>query len=255
MERHRASWWAGFLEESDRFDRAYLVEGLGELISPHIKAHLLRREVELAVDTVVRYLERPASEERQESARQATERLAHTVARIEESSTGSAIATEEAAAVLSALRGQYGEAAAAMESVVGVAKLQRLFVTALRLERFDVPLTLRLLEGGRTPRDAVRAGHLIGRYSWWPSWLLRIVTERALAGTLDEDTVAALDKCAYAELNPVQAHLARKLLSGDDRLISTAAERLAGLGEAEAAARLREGDLTAVALAARLTSM
>lgn len=255
MERHLASWWAGFLEESDRFDQAYLVEGLGDLISPHIKAPLLRREVQIAIDSVVRYLERPTSEERQEYARDAVDRLAHSLTRIEERSTGSAISTEEAAMILAALRGEYGEAAAAAEHLVGASRLNRLFVTALRLERFDIPLTLRLLQGGQAPRDAVRAGHLIGRYSWWPSWLLRIVTERALAGLLDEDTIAALDECAYAELSPIQANVARKLLSGDERLISTAAERLAGLGKPEAAARLREGDLTAVALAARLTSM
>ncbi|MEV4642280.1 hypothetical protein AB0J80_33515 [Actinoplanes sp. NPDC049548] len=255
MERHEASWWAGFLQESDRFDRALLVEGLGDLVLPHIKAPLLRREVQIAIDNVVRYLERPTSEDRQDYARDATERLHHTLSRIEDRSTGSAISTDEANIILLALRGDYGEAAAAAAPLVGASKLQRLFVTALRLERFDIPLTLRLLEGGQTPREAVRSGHLIGRYSWWPSWLLRIVTERALAGTLDEETIAALDKCAYAALSPIQANLARKLLSGDERLISTAAERLAGLGEAQAAARLREGDLTAVALAARLTSM
>ncbi|BCJ56269.1 hypothetical protein Asp14428_77440 [Actinoplanes sp. NBRC 14428] len=254
MERHLASWWAGFLAESDRFDRAYLVEGFGELLLPQIKAPLLRREVQNAADTVVRYLERPANEERREYAREAIDRLADTLARIEDRSTGSAISTEEAAVVLSALRGDYGEAAAAAEPLIGAAKLQRLFVTALRRERFDIPLTLRLLQGGQTPAEAVRSGNLIGRYSWWPAWLLRIVTERALAGTLDEETIAALDKCAYAELSPIQANLARKLLNGDDRLIRTAAERLAGLGEPDAATRLRDGDLTAVALAARLVS-
>ncbi|GGQ81644.1 hypothetical protein GCM10010166_59710 [Couchioplanes caeruleus subsp. azureus] len=253
---HLASWWAQFPEQSDRFDRAYLVEGLSELVGPHIAAPLLRREVAIAADAVVRHLERPANEERAEQAREAVERLADTLTRIEERSTGAAIAIDEAAIVLAALRGDYGEAAARAERLVGTAKLRRLFVTALRLERFDIPMTLRLLEGGQSPAEAVRSGHLLGRYSWWPSWLLRIVTERALAGTLDEETVTALDQCAYAELSPIQANLARKLLtSGDDRLLDTAAERLASLGEAEAASRLREGDLAAVALAARLTSL
>jgi hypothetical protein len=162
---------------------------------------------------------------------------------------------DEAAIIELALRGEYAAAAAAAEPLVDTKRLQRLFVTALRLERFDIPMALRLLEGGQSPREAVRAGHLIGRYSWWPAWLLRIVTERALAGTLDEDTITALDKCAYAELTPLQANLARKLLGGNEALIDTAAHRLISLGETEAAARLREGDVTAVALAARLSAL
>ncbi|WP_233412967.1 hypothetical protein [Nucisporomicrobium flavum] len=254
MEVHLASWWAQFLEASDSYDRAYLCEGLADLVGPHIAAPLLRREVKNAADAVIRHLERPGSEERAETAADAIDRLARTLERIADRSTGSAIATDEAAIVLMALRGDYAEAATAAERLVGRAKLQRLFLTALRLERFDIPMAVRLLDGGQSPREAVRSGHLIGRYSWWPSWLLRVVTERALAGTLDEETVAALDKCAYAELSPIQANVARKLLSGNDRLIDTAANRLTDLGEPDAAARLREGDLTAVALAARLVS-
>ncbi|MEV6599627.1 hypothetical protein AB0M36_22635 [Actinoplanes sp. NPDC051346] len=256
MEVHLASWWAQFLEHSDRFDRAYLLENFSDLVAPHINSPLLRREVKNAADAVVRYLERPANEERAEQARESIERLTKTLERIEDRSTGGAIATEEAAIVLAAMRGEFGEAAAAAEPLVGSVKLRRLFVTALRLERFDIPMTLRLLEGGQSPADAVRSGHLIGRYSWWPNWLLRIVTERALAGNLDEETVTALDKCAYAELTPIQANLARKLLTeGNERLVDTAAERLVSLGEPGAAARLRQGDIAAVALAARLTSM
>ncbi|GIE53739.1 hypothetical protein Ani05nite_72730 [Amorphoplanes nipponensis] len=255
MGVHLEQWWAQFLEASDRFDAAYLVEGLSDLIGPHIRAPLLRREVKIAADTVVRYLERPASAERAEQAREATERLSRTLERIRERSTGAAIATDEAAILEQALRGEYAAAAAAAERLVDAKRLQRLFVTALRLERFDIPMALRLLEGGQNPREAVRSGHLIGRYSWWPSWLLRIVTERALAGTLDEDTITALDKCAYAELTPLQANLARKLLGGNEALIATAAHRLMSLGETDAAARLREGDVTAVALAARLSAL
>ncbi|MFI5495731.1 hypothetical protein [Actinoplanes sp. NPDC051859] len=256
MEVHRAAWWSQFLEQSDRFDRAYLVEGFSDLINPLIKAPLLRREVEIAADTVIRYLERPTSEERQEQAQDAVERLGRTLDRIEGKSTGGAISTDEAAIILAALRGDYGEAAAGAEPLIGSVKLRKLFVTALRLERFDIPMTLRLLDGGQSPEEAVRSGHLIGKYSWWPSWLLRIVTERALSGTLDVETVTALDKCAYAELTPIQANVARKLLSsGNEGLINTAAERLVSLGEPDAAVRLREGDITAVALAARLVSM
>lgn len=252
---HREQWWAQFLEASERFDAAYLLEGLTDLVNPFVKAPLLRREVQIAADTVIRYLERPASTERAAQAREAAERLERTLKRIEERSTGAAIATAEAAAIALALRGEYAAAAAAAEPLVDAKKLRRLFVTALRLERFDIPMTMRLLEGGQTPAEAVRSGHLIGKYSWWPSWLLRIVTERALAGTLDEDTIAALDKCAYAELTPIQANLARKLLGGNDALINTAAHRLITLGEVDAATRLREGDIAAVALAARLSTL
>lgn len=255
MGVHLEQWWAQFLAASDRFDTAYLVEGLSDLVGPYIKAPLLRREVKIAADTVIRYLERPAIAERAEHARDAAERLARTLNRIEDRSTGAAISTDEAAIIALALRGEYAAAAAAAEPLVGSAKLQRLFVTALRLERFDIPMALRLLEAGQTPDEAVRAGHLLGRYSWWPSWLLRVVTERALAGALDEETIVALDRCAYAELTPIQANLARKLLSGNQALIDTAAQRLVGLGETESAARLREGDIAAVAVAARLSAL
>lgn len=252
---HLEQWWAQFLEASDRFDPAYLVEGLSDLVGPYIKAPLLRREVAIAADTVVRHLERPAVAERAELAREASDRLSRTLARIDDRSTGAAISTDEAGVIALALRGEYAAAAAAAEPLVGAKKLQRLFITALRLERFDIPMALRLLDGGQSPLEAVRSGTLIGRYSWWPSWLLRIVTERALTGTLDEETVAALDKCAYAELTPLQANLARKLLGGNEALLDTAAQRLVSLGETEAAARLREGDIAAVALAARLSAM
>ena len=255
MGVHLEQWWAQFLEASDRFDPAYLVEGLSDLVGPAIRAPLLRREVKIAADTVIRHLERPASTERAEQARDAAERLTRTLDRIEDRSTGAAISTDEAAIIALALRGEYAAAAAAAEPLVGDKKLYRLFVTALRLERFDIPMALRLLEAGQTPHEAIRAGHLLGRYSWWPSWLLRVVTERALAGALDEETITALDQCAYAELTPIQANLARKLLAGNEALIETAAHRLAGLGEDGAAARLREGDIAAVALAARLSAL
>jgi hypothetical protein len=85
--------------------------------------------------------------------------------------------------------------------------------------------------------------------------LLQIITERATAGTLDEATIAALDNCAYASLSPLQARLARKLLAGDSVLIANAAQRLEGLGEGDAAERLRQGDLNTVALATRLMSL
>jgi hypothetical protein len=99
---------------------------------------------------------------------------------------------------------------------------------------------------------AVHSGLVVGKYGWWPTWLLKIVTERALAGTLDSETITALDQCAYAELSPAQARMARRLLNGEANLVEASAYRLETLGEPQAAAKLREGDLTAVALAARL---
>jgi hypothetical protein len=250
-QAHSESWWAGFPAASPRFDPAYLVDGLGDLITRKIAAPLLRQEVKIATDVVVRALNRPGNEELAGLAEAAAARLSGTLTRIEERSSG-ATSTTEAAAMGHALQGRYARAAAEAEPFVGTVPLLRLFLTALRLERFDIPLALRMLEAGRDPAEAVRSGLLIGRYSWWPSWLLHVVTERALAGTLDDDTIAALDRCAYAELSPFQARMARRLLSGETALINTAAERLEGLGEREAADRLRDGDLNAVALAARL---
>jgi hypothetical protein len=251
---HAAPWWAQFLDASDRFDEAYLVDGLSDLLTPKVSAPLLRQEAKLAADVVVRHLNRPASEELTTWAAAAATRLTTTLERFAERSTGTA-SIDEAAALSLALHGRYAEAAAAAEPLVGRTPLLRLFLTALRLEYFDIPLAVRLIEGGQSPEQAIRSGFLVGKYSWWPSWLLRVVTERALAGTLDAEVVAALEQCAYADLTPLQARLARRLLGGEADLISTAAQRLQDLGEAEAAARLRDGDLNAVALAARLVPL
>jgi len=148
--------------------------------------------------------------------------------------------------------GRFDEAAAAVQPVVGTVELLKVFVSALRLERFDMGLALRLLKAGQRPDLAVQSGLAVGKYLWWPTWLLKIVTERALAGQLDQETIAALDRCAYAELSPAQARVARRLLTGDAMMIDASADRLETLGEPDAARRLREGDLSAVALAARL---
>jgi hypothetical protein len=255
VETHAPDWWGQFLEVSEHFDRAYLVEGFADLIERTIAAPLLRREARIAADVVVRSLNRPGSAELAEQAGAAAARLASTLQRIDDRSAGDGMSTAEAAALSLALHGRYADAAAEAEPFLGSKALHRLFVTALRLERFDIPLALRLLESGQAPASAVRSGALVGRYSWWPGWLLRIVTQRALAGTLDPDTMAALDRCAYASLSPAQARLARRLLEGDTGLMTTAAERLEALGEREAAGRLRDGDLNAVALAARLVPL
>lgn len=251
---HREQWWAQFLEVSDRFDPAYLVEGLAELVVRRIPNPLLRREVEVATATVTRHLTRPGNTALADQASAAATRLQETLDRMNaRSDDGSG--SPEAAAVSHALQGRYAAAAAAAEPIAGEAPLRRLFVTALRLEGFDIPMAMRLLELGRSPAEVVRSGSLVGRYRWWPAWLLQVVNERAVAGTLDESTVAALDNCAYASLSQVQAHLARKLLGGDPRLIGDAAQRLDGIGESDVAERLRQGDLNTVALAARLMAM
>ena len=252
--RHTAAWWAQFPEASKRFDAAYLVDGLSDLLVGRVAAPLLRQEARLAADVVVRYLNRPASEELAMWAASAATRLTKTLQRFEERATGTT-STEEVAALALALHGDYAGAAEAAEPMIGTMPLLRLFVTALRLEYFDIPMALRLIDGGQTPEQAIQAGFLVGKYSWWPSWLLHIVTERALAGTLDDDTIRALDRCAYADLSPFQARLARRLLDGETELIATAAQRLEGLGELEAADRLRHGDLNAVAIAARLVPL
>jgi hypothetical protein len=253
-KRHTAVWWAEFLQVEGNFDAAFLVEGFGDLIERKIEAPLLRQETRIATEVVVRHLNRVQSEDLAERARVAAQRLASTLQRMDERSTGVA-STLEAGAMSQALQGRYGDAAAMAEPFTGTVALLRLFLTALRLERFDIPIALRLLEAGRTPAQAVECGTLVGRYNWWPTWLLRILTERALADRLDENLLAALDKCAYAELTPAQARLAKRLLDGDAGLIATSAVRLETLGEPEAAARLRGGDLSAVALAARLTPL
>jgi len=251
-QRHPASWWAQFVDASDRFDPASVTEGLSDQISPKIGSALLRREAEIAAELMVRHLNKPASRELADRAREAAERLVATVRRLEERTTADDAGTAEAVTLCHVLQGRYAEAASEIEPLIGTLPLLKVFVHALRQERLDPEMTLRLIKAGQRPEQAVRSAQALSRYSWWPSWLLKIVTDRAVAGNLDEETIAALDQCAYADLSPAQARVARRLLSGDDLLIEASADRLEGLGEAQAAAKLREGDLTAVALAARL---
>jgi hypothetical protein len=251
---HSAAWWAQFPEASERFDEAYLVDGLGDLLIRRITAPLLRQEAKLATEVVVRYLNRPSGAELAAWASSAAARLSRTLERFQERSTGS-MSIAEASALSVALDGRYADAAEAAEPIVGTMPLVRLFLTALRLEYFDIRVALRLIEAGQEPEQAIRSGFLLGKYSWWPAWLLRVVTDRALAGTLDQAAIHALDQCAYADLSPFQARLARRLLDGDADLIATAAQRLEDLGEAAGAERLRRGDLAAVALAARLVPL
>jgi hypothetical protein len=249
---HPATWWAEFLKVTDRLDAASVTEGISDAIAARIPSPLLRREAQIAAEVVVRHLVKPANAELAERATQATDRLVATVERIAERHTGDESGTTEAHALCHALQGQWADAAAEAETFVGTYQLLKVFVGALRLEHFDEPLTVKLLRAGQGPGIAVQAGQLVGKYAWWPTWLLKIITERAVAGELDEATIAALDQCAYAELTPAQSNMARRLLAGDEALIDASAHRLETLGEGEAATRLRSGDFSAVALAARM---
>jgi hypothetical protein len=249
---HPASWWVQFLQVSDRFDAASLTEELADEIIPKISNPLLRREAEIAAEVVVRHLNKVSSPELAERATKATARLVATVKRLDERATSEDLTTRETASLIHVLQARYAQAASEAERFVGAVPLIRAFVAALRLEYFDVGLTVKLIGAGQGPADAVRAGLAIGRYGWWPEWLLKIVADRALAGNLDQETIAALDRCAYAELSPAQARIARRILTGDQNMIEVSANRLEDLGEQDAATKLRQGDLTTVALAARL---
>jgi hypothetical protein len=247
---HPASWWAEFEQNCERFDAASVTEALGEAILRGIPSLLLRREGEIATEKVLRHLNRPSSPGLADLAAMAAVRLTATVERISERSGSQG--TEAAYALCHLLRGAWSRSAAEAEPLVGARPLVRAFIAALHLEPFGADLAARLLNSGHTPATAVRSGLILGRYSWWPSWLQEIVTERVLAGTLDHDTIAALKECAYAELSPTQARMARRLIKGEPQLVETTASRLESLGEHPTATRLRGGDVRTVAFAARL---
>ncbi|MCO8271157.1 hypothetical protein M1L60_11190 [Actinoplanes sp. TRM 88003] len=248
---HPPSWWAQFLNATERFDGASVTEGLSDEIMPKITSRLLRREAEIAAEWRVRHLNRPAGGELLERSDKAVDRLEATVARLSERAADEE-GLAEAYALLDVLRGRYPEGAAGIEPFAGTMPLLRVFVEGMRLERFDMGLAMRLIGAGQTPAAAVRSGLAVGKYGWWPDWLLGVVTERALAGTLDAATITALDQCAYADLSPWQARIARRLLGREEELVEATAQRLESLGAVAAAGKLRGGDLTAVALAARM---
>jgi hypothetical protein len=250
--RHSASWWAQFAESAERLDAALVTEALSDVITPAIPAMLLRREAELATDAVLRYLNKPGSPELAEHARKVTARLVATVERINERAIGDDAGTAEADAHCLVLQGRWAEAAARIEPRVGAMPLVRAFVSALRLDGFGTDLAVRLLKGGQPPAAVVRACLTVGQYGWWPDWLLGVVTERVLAGNVDADTITALQKCAFAELSPSQARMAKRLFNAEPQLVEATAARLENLGEHPAARLLREGDLGTVAFAARL---
>jgi hypothetical protein len=252
FSRHPESWWAQFEQNCDRFDAASVTEALADVLIPAIRSLLLRREAELAADTVLRHLNKPASTELAQLATTAIVRLAATVQRINERSIGDDAGTAEAWAVCDVLQGRWARAAADIEPVLGTAPLLKAFVAALHLETFGAELALRLLNAGHEPETAVRSSVALARYGWWPSWLTKIVTDRVLAGTLDGETIKALQQCAYADLSPSQARMAARLINAEQQLVEATATRLETLGEHPAARRLRLGDVGTVAFAARL---
>ncbi|GIE97662.1 hypothetical protein [Paractinoplanes rishiriensis] len=250
--QHPASWWAQFEDCSEKFDRGSMTELLGDEIIARIPSLLLRREAETATAIVLRHLHRPSSTDLAEMAADATARLVATVERLDERATGDDAGTAEASALCRLLQGDWAEAAAQAEARMGTLPLVQAVVTALRLESFGADLVVRLLTAGQPPAAAVRTGRAIARYSWWPNWLLTIVSERVMAGTLTSDTIAALQRCAFAGLSPTQARMAKRLIAAEPQLIEATAHRLETLGEHPAATKLRAGCLDTVAFAARL---
>jgi hypothetical protein len=250
--RHPESWWDEFEQSRDKFDAASVTETLAAAIIPRIPSLLLRREGEIAADIVLRYLNKPSSLELGERAAIAAARLVATVERINERAMGDDAGTTAAYALCHVLHGRWAYAAAEVESEIGTMPLLRAFVAALHLENFGVEIAMRLLTSGHSPSTAVRSSVALGRYSWWPSWLLKIVTERVLAGTLDSATIEALKECAYADLTPTQARMAGRLINAEPMLVEATASRLEALGEHPTAVKLRLGDVTTVAFAARL---
>jgi hypothetical protein len=150
QRRHSASWWAQFPEKSTRFDTAFLTEGLGDLITARISSPLLRREAELGLEIMIRHLNKPTSEELAERARKGVERLTTTVERLDERS-GDGFALTEAHALVHLLNGRFGEAASAAEEFAATRAILRVFVGALRIERFDNDVAVKMLAAGQEP--------------------------------------------------------------------------------------------------------
>jgi hypothetical protein len=250
---HSASWWGQFEECSGRLDIASVTDALSDVITRAIPSMLLRREAEIATATVLRHLNRrPASPELAEQARRVTARLVATVDRLVDRALGDDSGTAEAYAPGGGGPARSAVPAAEVEPRLGTKPLVEAFVGALRLDGFGTELTLRLLRAGQSPAAAVESCLAIGPYSWWPDWLLSVVTERVLAGTVDASTLSALQRCAFAELSPSQARMAKRLINAEPHLVEATAARLETLGEHPAARMLREGDLGTVAFAARL---
>jgi hypothetical protein len=251
---HPVDWWEQFGTSIDRIDEAILTTGLVELLVPAITAPLLQREADIAADITIQYRNKPSSDVLLDRYTAAAGRLRETIDRLR-ARVDDPVSLAEAEAVCLVIDGRYAQAAAASEARFGAIRLLRVFVSALRVAHLDVPVTAQLLAAGRTPAEAIHAGRIIGRYGWWPDWMRALVVERATTGALTDEFVAALDTCAFATLRSTQARLAKLLLRGDRSAVITAARTLDSLGETGMAARLRAGDLNAVAFAARFASV
>ncbi|MEU4691380.1 hypothetical protein [Actinoplanes sp. NPDC023714] len=251
---HPVEWWKQFETATERFDEAILTTGLTELLLPKITSQLLQREADIAADITILYRNKPKSEGLHDRYLAAAERLRETIARLAVRDVDQSTLAE-ALAVSWVIDGEYARAAAEMEARVGAVALLRVFVSALRVSHLNVNVTAQLLNSGRTPAEAIYAGRVLGKYGYWPDWLQSLVVEHAQAGTLTEEFVKALDLCAFATLRSTQSRFARQLLRGEPAAIRSAVRILESIGEAEIAGRLREGDMGAVAFAARFASV
>jgi hypothetical protein len=251
---HPVEWWKQFETATERFDEAILTTGLTELLLPKITSQLLQREADIAADITILYRNKRNSEGLRDRYDSAANRLRETIGRLAERDIDPATLVE-AWAVSWVIDGDYSRAAAEVESRLGAVALLRVFVSALRVSHLNVNVTAQLLNFGRTPAEAIYAGRVLGKYGYWPDWLQGLVVEHAQAGTLTDEFVKALDLCAFATLRSTQSRLARQLLRREPAAINSAARILESIGEAEIAARLREGDMGAVAFAARFASV
>jgi hypothetical protein len=248
---HTPEWWDGLLSVCGPFDDAVATERLAELILPRIPHRLLRREADMALNRVVLYLIK-RTPDLKATAQKVTERLEVLLIK-RKREDGDEPGVIEGEALCRLMRQEYGAAAAAAERTVGMEKLLHAIFASLRSTTLHTTFTIELLKRGQEPEPAVRAGLALGTYRWWPDWLRSVAADLALRGQLDKDIITALDRCAFAELNPIQAKMARKLIDGDPELAGVAASRLISLGKADAAAALLRGDLEAIAMASKLT--
>ncbi len=249
---HPAEWWDGLLLACGPFDDAVATERLAELILPQIPRRMMRREAELAVNRVVWYLIKQTPDLRT-TALKVTERLEVLFTRRRNQGDDDETGVRAGDAICRLLRQQYGHAAAVAEATVGLEKLLLAMFASVRSSTLHTAFTVELLKRGQDPEPAIRAGLALGTYRWWPAWLRTVATDLAVAGRLDDESIMALDRAAFAELNPIQARMARKLIAGDPELAGVAASRLMSLGKADAAAALLQGDIEAIAMASKLT--
>lgn len=248
---HTAEWWDGLLHVCGPFDDAVATERLAELILPRIPQRMMRREADLALNRVVWYLIK-RTPDLEATALKVTERLEVLLTKRRDQDDDEP-GVREGEALCRLMRQQYGAAAAYAEPTVGLEKLALAFFASLRSSTLHIAFTVELLKRGQDPEPAVRAGRALGTYRWWPEWLRAVATDLALRGRLDSETITSLDRCAFAELNIIQARMARKLIDGDPELAGVAASRLMSIGKADAAAALLQGDLEAIAMASKLT--